>query len=419
MLRSRPIASLAGHQSGNVMILAALSMSVLVGTAGLATDTIQWANWKRDLQREADSGAIAGAIANYQGNSAALAANRTIARYDLVRLTATPTVEVGPTSGPGTGDAQAVRVVLQTSRSLPFSSLFMSRAATISAEATAKTVDFGDYCVVSLENSTATGITLQGNASVDLGCGMVTNSQSSTAIYAGGSSYVNASPVAAVGIIPASNNFAAGTVIQSNTMAQVDPLRDLANPTPGSCSGQLSVGPNTTRNISNPDGTSCYSGMNLKGTVNFAPGIYYVDGGALSIGSQARVTGNGVVFVLTSRGASTNPTSIATLDINGGATISLIAPGSGPFAGVLFYQDRRALTGTTNTVNGNASSKLQGAIYFPSQNLQFSGDSGMITDCVQLISRNITFIGNNAISNSCPADSGSPTISGLQVRLIN
>src|SRR3546814_12899433 len=93
----------------------------------------------------------------------------------LVALTQTPTIENAPTSGPFAGNAQAVRVVLQTSAELPFSKVLGVKAPVIYGEATAAVVGSGDYCVVSLEKTSTVGITLQGNATVNLGCGLVTN----------------------------------------------------------------------------------------------------------------------------------------------------------------------------------------------------------------------------------------------------
>src|SRR6187399_827058 len=48
------------NDRGNALVLAAAGLPLLIGSAGLATDTIQWALWKRQLQRAADSAAIAG-----------------------------------------------------------------------------------------------------------------------------------------------------------------------------------------------------------------------------------------------------------------------------------------------------------------------------------------------------------------------
>ncbi|HEX6785279.1 MAG TPA: pilus assembly protein TadG-related protein, partial [Sphingomicrobium sp.] len=45
---------------GNALAIACAAMPMVVGCAGLATDTIQWTLWKRQLQRAADSAALAG-----------------------------------------------------------------------------------------------------------------------------------------------------------------------------------------------------------------------------------------------------------------------------------------------------------------------------------------------------------------------
>src|SRR3954465_7086357 len=45
---------------GNALVMAGAFLPLVVGASGLATDTIQWTMWKRQLQRAADSAAIAG-----------------------------------------------------------------------------------------------------------------------------------------------------------------------------------------------------------------------------------------------------------------------------------------------------------------------------------------------------------------------
>ncbi len=84
---------------------------------------------------------------------------------------------------------------------------------------------------------------------------------------------------------------------------------------------------------------------------------------------------------------------------------------------MLFYQDRRALDSGENKINGNASSSFQGAFYFPSQAMSFSGTSGMTTNCVKMVSRRVTFIGNSSIVNECE-NTGVNDITGTTVRLI-
>src|SRR3954468_16749937 len=54
---------------GNALVLAGASLPLIIGSAGLASDTIQWVLWKRQLQRAADSAAIAGVYATMQNQS--------------------------------------------------------------------------------------------------------------------------------------------------------------------------------------------------------------------------------------------------------------------------------------------------------------------------------------------------------------
>ena len=366
--------SLMRSERGNVLFIATMSLPVLIGAGGLATDTIQWTLHQREIQRQADSAALAGAYARAQGGSPATSATAKINRHSFVTLLGSPTIENAPTTGSYAGNANAVRVVLQTRQALPFSSIFINSPPTLTAEATAAVISNGNYCVISLEPNATAGIIMQGNASVTMGCGIATNSTAANAVVAGGSSSILATPVAAVGGLQASSNYASGTTLQPYSITQPDPFASLPTPTLPSCSAKLTVAPNATQHVTNASGVACYRGMDLKGTVSFDAGVYYIDGSSFSAGSQAVISGAGVTFILTSNNATSNPGSIATVDINGGANIQLTAPASGTYAGVLFYQDRQAQDSGTNNINGNASSVLQGAIYMPSQEVSFSGN---------------------------------------------
>ena len=408
-----PLSRFIRDRRGAMAMTLALSLPMLIGGLGFGIDTIQWTLAKRALQRQADSGAIAGAYGLAQNADVQATVSSDLARNASFPLSST-VIENAPTAGPLAGDDRAVRVALATTMNLPFTGYFLNGAVAIPAEATASLVSDGEYCALSLEDTTATGITLWGSATVNLGCGMATNSRGNTAVAAGGSSRVTASPVAAVGVVPASSNFTTGTELISYSIAQPDPFKDLPMLSPsGNSNGN--VGANQTRTL-NP-GT--YRGMDLKGTVTLNPGVYVIDGNSFSVGSQARVTGNGVTILLTSSTAAGSPRSIATVDINGGAQINLTAPSTGTYAGVIFYQDRRAqLTNQANKINGNSSSSYQGAIYFPGQHVEFTGNTGMQTNCMQLVARQLTFTGNSSITNVCPANSGSQAFTGTAVRLV-
>src|SRR5438309_7245776 len=54
---------------GNALVIAGAALPLVIGSAGLASDTVQWAMWKRELQRMADSAALAGAYAKAEGTT--------------------------------------------------------------------------------------------------------------------------------------------------------------------------------------------------------------------------------------------------------------------------------------------------------------------------------------------------------------
>lgn len=411
---------------GNVLIIAAGALPLVIGSAGLASDTVQWVSWKRHLQRAADSAAFAGVYARMQSQTVttAVATDLTINNHTGIALLAGyPTITYPAATSSYTNP---VRVALAVRQQLGFSSIFMASAPTITATATAAIVPTGNYCVVSLENTSTTGILATGSTNLNLGCGMITNSTSMTAAIATGSSAVTASPIAAVGGIASSNNWAAGTTFLPFTIAQADPFAAVTPTAPSGCSpgGNLTVNSNqsVTLNPSLYGGTMCYAQMTLNGTVNLGAGVYYIDGGNLSIGAQATVTGiAGVVFVLSNRSGSSTAT-IGTVTMNGGATIKLVAPSSGPYQGIALYQDRRAVdvsgNNSPNKINGNSGSQFQGAFYFPKQELEVLGNAGMNTACMQMVARRVKFTGNSAISNVCPASSGAGSFKGQHVRLV-
>jgi hypothetical protein len=143
----------------------------------------------------------------------------------------------------------------------------------------------------------------------------------------------------------------------------------------------------------------------------------YIDGSSFDVNSGASLTCSACTFILTSSTAATSPSTIADLNINGGATLNLTAPDIGTYAGVLFYQDRRAPYGSSH-INGNATTFFRGAFYFPNRELVFNGTAGMSTACVQLVGRRLGFSGNAAISNSCPESSASQGFEHKTVRLV-
>ena len=407
---------------GNVLAIAAGALPLVIGSAGLASDTIQWVLWKRELQRAADSAAIAGVYAKIQPQNVPGAVNTDLdknnyfsrpavaATHNGLDLLAEPIITY-PANGGGLTDQVQVQLSLQ--KPLGFSSFFMSSPPTIRASATAATIATGAYCVVSLENTSATGISASGTGDVNLGCGMITNSTSLGAAVATGASDVHATPIAAVGNVTQSDNWN-GAELLPFTAAQADPYAGVDPITTGCpATTQISVNSNQTGAF----GPGCYNQININGTVTLSDGIYIVDGGGVSFGSQARVTCAHCTFILTNHSSGQTAT-IGGLDINATAHVELGATVGGTYDGILFYQDRRSdSTGNHSTINGDSTSTFQGAFYFPRTELRINGSSGLNFTCGQWVSRTIVFNGNGSINNVCN-DYGNHEIRGRHVRLV-
>lgn len=407
---------------GNALVIAGAALPLLIGSAGLATDTIQWALWKRQLQRAADSAALAGVYAKVQANAGQTAAQAVTAdlndnnHTNIALLSGYPVVTY-PTD---TGWLNGVRVRLAIQKDLGFSSVFMSSPPVITTEATAATIATGVYCVVSLENTSATGITATGNGTIDLGCGMITNSTSLSAAIATGSSSVHATPIAAVGNVGDSDNWNDAELLPY-TVKQEDPFATIEPPPFTPCqTGNANRLRNTsgeTMDRTSDSGVVCVSEIDAGGTINLGPATYVVDSGDVTV--RGSLTCNGCTIILTN--SSTSPTAtIGDLDINAGAQINMSAPTGGDYEDILFYQDRRAPSGnnTVNKINGNATSTFSGAMYFPNQQLQVNGTAGLTFTCAQFVARRVEFSGNGGITNTCTAGYGDGAIMGKHVRLV-
>jgi hypothetical protein len=149
-----------------------------------------------------------------------------------------------------------------------------------------------------------------------------------------------------------------------------DPLAALISaPKPatwGTCAAPIgnTWGPTTA------GGIVCYSGNITVGsgvTVTMNPGTYVFTGN-LDLGGHGTLQGSGVTIYLPPGGSLGGGG-------NGNTTLNLTAPTTGPYSGILIYEDAN----NTNTVslNGTPIANLTGIIYAPSAELDLSGNTNM------------------------------------------
>lgn len=414
---------------GNALIIAAAAMPLMIGSAGLATDTIQWAMWKRQLQRAADSAAIAG-VYDRANNSGLTSTTSTAVSHDLSLNQHTGlSLQAGypqisyPTDT--TTKVDQVTVTLAIQRKLSFSGMFMTNPPLIKTTATAASVPgTDDMCVLSLENNAATtGISITGNAGMELDCSLMSNSPSNNSAYAKGSSTVTANSVAAVGGIQQSSNWNVQTY-QPYSPALADPFANV-NPVASDMNCKSAALSETT-NLALTDASgkkyNCFSSLSVSPnkTLTLPDGTYYINGGDAFI--QGNITCSSCTIVLTNSSTASNAT-IGSFKVNATANINLNSPASGTYKGIAIFQDRRA-TNNSNKINGNSSSIINGAVYFPKSSLDYNGTGTSSATCTQLVARDLTFSGNSSTSNkfkkaaNCAAYGNTIIQGGKRVRLV-
>jgi hypothetical protein len=77
---------------------------------------------------------------------------------------------------------------------------------------------------------------------------------------------------------------------------------------------------------------------------------------------------------------------------------------------IALFQDRVSCPGCSNKINGGSTSNITGAIYFPTNAIEYTGGSatgGAV--CTQLIAYTITFKGNSSFNSNCNS-AGTKTI---------
>jgi hypothetical protein len=432
------------NDRGNVIMIAGAALPLVVGAAGLAADTIQWTLWKRQLQRSADSAAIAGVYDRVGAKGATETVPDTVSHDLSLNLhtwmglkTGYPQVTYPANSGAKTNQ---VRVSLAIQQRLPFSSLFMT-APTIVANATAAAVPAGgDPCFFATEPGSATGLTFIGNAGIEApDCDGFSNASSTNTSVAKGSSDVTLNSIGGVGGIQESNNFHVGSY-RPYSPALEDPFKNV-NPSPSEmkCAGHWETkGKNSdwvydaltessdmanAKDI-NGDKANCWtelgvgSNKTLNVPANFGP--IYVNGGDAFI--QGDLTCTSCTIVLTNKDASS---PIGHIKVNASSNINITAPTSGTYKGIAIFQDRRAPDcNSCNKVNGNSGSIIQGAIYFPSQELEYNGTGTTAAICTMFVARRLSFSGNSTTTNKfkkladCSAFGLPSGLSTTMVRLV-
>jgi hypothetical protein len=364
---------------GNVATLFALSLPIIIGAAAFGVETSYWFFRDLKLQSAADAAAYAGAIEKRAGSSNTdILASAVFSAEDNGFDGGLGTMEVNspPTSGLYSG-GQAVEVILSQPVERFFTKLFLDKDATERVRAVARFQATGKACILALDPSASSAVLFSGNTSFNVkGCNVMANSIATDAIQSQGSVQVALDCIVSGG----------GTSLTAGVVQALPNCPILKAPPVGDPYSDLPV-PLAS------DSFVYKNGLDIKGTVNLAPGVYIIRGNkGLTINAGAVVTGTGVTFYLE---------GTARVTMNGTATVKLQAPTSGTYAGVLFFGDRNNSGTPVNKFNGTADSELTGTIYFRSQPVAYAGNFSGQGGCTRVVADTIEWTGSTTLNQDC------------------
>jgi Putative Flp pilus-assembly TadE/G-like len=360
--------------AGQALILFAFTMIILMGFADMGIDLGYLRYMRRSMQAAADSAALAGtAELGYGDVTAAAWADASTNGFTNGTKGVSVTVNNPPLSGSHDGNPRYVEVLISQNQPTFFMKVLGVKSHLVSTRAVGYSGISG-ACIYSLNKSNSSAFVVSGNADLNAQCGILDNSNNSTAaLVTNGGGCLSAKYIGVVGQFKNNSSCAPSPNPVSGVAPFSDPLAYLQAPTVGAC---------TNNNVSITSGTPTLypgvycGGINISGgssSVTFSPGTYIINGGGLSISGGANVNGNGVTFYLTGTHSSFKGVSIT-----GGSASSLIAPDTGTYAGILFFQDRSissTSSGSGSNIAGGSGMIVQGTLYFPTTALSYSGNS--------------------------------------------
>lgn len=400
-------------ESGATAIITAITFMMLMGFTALGVEVGSWYAERRALQTAADAAALGAAYRIYKDGKDAEGIVES-GEYDAsingftngeegVELTVTNP----PASGPNADNDYAAEAIIGKQRNTLLSSMFMGDdEVTIRTRAVAVVSVGGPFCILALDPTGGSALKFGGTADLNLeNCGVIVNSDSSSAMNLIGGSIVGATYADITGNYTKSNNSTLD-LEEGAPNVGVDPLPDpfagLNIPSGTGCdynNFQTDNSNSAWGGAPEPLSPGRYcGGLRVRNIAHMAPGNYVIVGGTFKVVSGAVLTSSpGVTIFLTGSG-----TNYAQADISGGATVQIAAPTAGTYRGVAFFQDRDAPGGgSPNMFNGGSTMEIKGAIYIPQQEVQFDGGNTSSGGCTKIVAFRIEFTGNSDVDSDC------------------
>ncbi len=386
------------RQQGQILVMAAMMMVVLVGVVGLAVDLGQIYAIRRSLQNAADVAALVGSV-KLPDAVAATSAAQASASANVPG--ATVQVHVPAQTLPAVGSYSDPTIEVAVSEEVPhlYAVLFGRSSSTIGATAIAlRRSPVAEAVIVALSDSDDRAIDTGGSGEIFVPEGDV---WSNDGVCARGSGSLT---VDSPGTISAVGGFTCGTSRVSGTMSQPgaaigDPLAGLPPPpapAPGSCTrtscNTTGVTWQTMPTSADEDAQGWrpmqpgfYHDINLSNSrkYKFLPGVYFVEGN-LNLQGQVVGVANGAedanaAFALDEPNTD-HPWGGVSFFIYGSSSwVKLEATAQVKLAADDTNYQKILLwvaNGSTVTLNGGGDTRILGTVYAPNAHIQIAGHYG-------------------------------------------
>jgi hypothetical protein len=307
-----------------------------------------------------------------------------------------------PPTAPGMGTA-AYWVTFRVVQRVPqlFSAVLGNASGMVAARSTAAVTGASD-CIYALNPHASGSLSVGGTASLVSSCGIYVNSDDTLCAIStnGNGSVLSAPEYDSVGGVCTQNPLTPAA--NTGVTPAADPLAALPVPAsaPYSCNHIGTYSPSAD--------TEVYPGVYCGGihvgnaTYTFSPGTYILVGGGLTTqSSNSHIVGNGGVMFYNTFGNTTGGTNYtySPIQISATSTVSLVAPTSGTYAGILFFEDRNS-PAANDDYGGGATAVYQGIIYAKNASITMYGNSSVSTAYTMLVADTIHMIGTSGFNNN-------------------
>jgi hypothetical protein len=439
----------AAKQRGQVLILVTLAAIPMFAIAGLVTDLGYMQYVRRSTQTAADAAARAAMIqfhsanfgssyscggavvcqaapqfcdpaigtpANAIENGCLYAKQNGFIHSSTQDVTYVSGVSASPPTTVGLSSV-SYWVTFRVTQIVPmlFSAVAGNTTGMVTSRATAAITGAKD-CIYALNPTASGALSVGGTANLTSGCGIYVDSSDSSALGTNGGGTISAPEYDVVGGV--NTHYALTPTPNTGASPAADPLASMPAPAsaPYHCDYKNYSASNNGSAVVLSPGVYC-GGINVKNNLyTLNAGNYILVGGGLTTqDSNSSIAGSGVFFYNTFGDTNKGTYAYSPINIAATSTVSLTAPTSGTYTGILFFEDRSA-PASSDSYGGGSSAVYQGTIYAKNAAVTMFGNSSVSAAYTILVADTIVMKGTTGFDDNYSSLTGGSPIK--QVSLV-